>query len=66
MPVGEVPRGASLASVPIAPDAPMVHEYLYHLRSRTSARLIEAFMTTLEETITPAKKIADTVIGNLS
>jgi LysR family transcriptional regulator, low CO2-responsive transcriptional regulator len=49
MPAGEVPRGASLATVPIEPDGPVMHEYLYHLKSRGSARLIAAFMSTLED-----------------
>ncbi|WP_322053167.1 LysR substrate-binding domain-containing protein [Paraburkholderia bannensis] len=48
MPSGEVPRGAALASVPIEPDGPVMHEYLYHLKSRTNARLIEAFMSVLD------------------
>jgi aminoethylphosphonate catabolism LysR family transcriptional regulator len=48
MPSGEVPRGAALASVPIEPDGPVMHEYLYHLKSRTNARLIEAFMGVLD------------------
>ncbi|WP_322041843.1 LysR substrate-binding domain-containing protein [Paraburkholderia sp. J67] len=48
MPAGEVPRGASLASVPIEPDGPVMHEYLYHLKSRTNARLIAAFMGMLD------------------
>ncbi|HEV3426401.1 MAG TPA: LysR substrate-binding domain-containing protein [Paraburkholderia sp.] len=50
MPSGEVPRGAALASVPIEPDGPVMHEYLYHLKSRTNARLIEAFMGVLDAT----------------
>lgn len=56
MPAGEVPRGASLVAVPIAPDGPVVHEYLYHLRSRSSARLITAFMSTLADTIALPKR----------
>lgn len=51
MPSGEVPRGASLVAVPIAPEGPVVHEYLYHLRSRANTRLILAFMATLNETL---------------
>lgn len=45
---GEVPRGVALVSVPIEPDGPVMHEYLYHLKSRTSARLIAAFMSMLD------------------
>ncbi len=48
MPSGEVPRGAALVSVPIEPDGPVMHEYLYHLKSRANARLIEAFMSVLD------------------
>jgi len=48
MPAGEVPRGASLASVPIEPDGPVMHEYLYHLKSRANGHLIAAFMSTLD------------------
>jgi LysR family transcriptional regulator, low CO2-responsive transcriptional regulator len=51
MPSGEVPRGASLVAVPIAPEGPVVHEYLYYLRSRANTRLILAFMATLNETL---------------
>ncbi|WP_322051642.1 LysR substrate-binding domain-containing protein [Paraburkholderia bannensis] len=53
MPSGEVPRGASLVAVPIAPDGPVVHEYLYHLRSRANTRMIVAFMATLNDTLDP-------------
>ncbi|WP_322070253.1 LysR substrate-binding domain-containing protein [Paraburkholderia bannensis] len=56
MPSGEVPRGASLVAVPIAPDGPVVHEYLYHLRSRANTRMIVAFMATLNETLNDALK----------
>ncbi|WP_321951104.1 LysR substrate-binding domain-containing protein [Paraburkholderia bannensis] len=56
MPSGEVPRGASLVAVPIAPDGPVVHEYLYHLRSRANTRMIVAFMATLNETLNETLK----------
>ncbi|NIE67714.1 LysR substrate-binding domain-containing protein [Burkholderia sp. Ax-1719] len=60
MPSGEVPRGAALVSVPIEPDGPVMHEYLYHLKSRTNARLIEAFMSVLDaEPVDTAAAYAD-------
>ena len=61
MSAGEVPRGASLASVPIEPDGPVMHEYLYHLKSRANGHLIAAFMSTLE-TLRAAQDAADAVV----
>ncbi|MEM5446514.1 LysR substrate-binding domain-containing protein [Paraburkholderia guartelaensis] len=66
MPAGEVPLGSALVSVSIEPECPAVYEYLYHLRSRSGARLITTFMATLAETIGLPIKKTDTCIGDLS
>ncbi|MGO4304508.1 LysR substrate-binding domain-containing protein [Cupriavidus sp. RAF12] len=47
MPVGEVPRDPALSVVPFASHAPVIHEYLYCLRSRRETRLLVALLDCL-------------------
>ncbi|SOY61242.1 putative transcriptional regulator, LysR family [Cupriavidus taiwanensis] len=44
VPLGEVPRDPLLRVVPFASGAPVLHEYLYCLRSRRQTRLVGAFL----------------------
>ncbi|WDD92113.1 LysR substrate-binding domain-containing protein [Burkholderia sp. FERM BP-3421] len=44
LPRGEVPGDPALRAVPLAPPAPMLHEYLYCLDARRAARLIDTFL----------------------
>ncbi len=47
MPVGDVPPDDNLRVVPIEPDAPLLHVYLYCLRERATMPLAEAFIASL-------------------
>lgn len=44
MPLGEAPSHPELRQIPLESDAPVLHEYLYHLQARAGSRLITAFM----------------------
>jgi aminoethylphosphonate catabolism LysR family transcriptional regulator len=49
MPRGEAASHAELRQIPLESDAPVLHECLYHLRARSGARLIKAFMSNVED-----------------
>lgn len=44
MPMGEVPHDPALTVVPFADHAPVIHEYLYCLKSRRDTRLVGALL----------------------
>ncbi|WP_404995155.1 LysR substrate-binding domain-containing protein [Cupriavidus pauculus] len=47
MPAGEVPHDPALAVVRFANDAPVIHEYLYCLKTRCNTRLVGALLDCL-------------------
>jgi LysR family transcriptional regulator, low CO2-responsive transcriptional regulator len=55
MPIGEAPAHPDLRKSEFEGDAPTIKEYLYHLDSRSDARLIKAFLAYIEEKTDPTQ-----------
>ncbi|HEY0297113.1 MAG TPA: LysR substrate-binding domain-containing protein, partial [Bordetella sp.] len=49
MPIGDVSQDGDLRQVSIAPEAPILHVYLYCLRARAEMPMTEAFIASLPD-----------------